>query len=338
MKYVKYTIGALIAGASLYMVFKKTDFPLVLQTMRSIDLFWLFCSAIMLILSFLLKSLRWKYLLKYFNDFSLKDVFVSFSIGNMMNMLLPLRSGDLIRAFILSNDKKVSKASIIGTVVYEHILDFLMLFLVLCIATMSYDFLVSEWIKVPIFFLASCGVLFFIFSFIYKEKVQKIKKWKKESNYKMYDYLLKLFHLFVDKILCNLFLVYPRKELVKIFGYTLIIWLFYGIWLYTLFRCFDPGLNYHFSIGEVSTLMLALVLAVMIPSTPSYAGTMHMAILLVLQPTSIPQELIISYAILMHGSGTLIAIVIGLISWVHIINTKKFPEFNILRRSTAVKS
>ena len=319
LKYLKTFLGFIIALASLYVVFEKTNFVAISQIISSIRLSHLICALFFVSFSVLLKSLRWQLLLKFFTTFDLKDVFVSFSMGNMMNMLLPFRSGDLVKVFALSQKRNISKASILGTVVYEHILDFLALSLVFCVALLTYDFPISRWNKFPIFFLTLGCSFFLMCIFSFKEQIQKIKSWATNlpnDNQKLY---MRLFRYFIKHVLANISLYYSCRDSLKIFTYTLLIWFINGCWLYFLFLSFNESFHYQFGIGEVSVLLLAMSLAVMVPSAPSYIGTLHLATVIVLRPTGIPRDLIISYAILIHATGTFVAIAMGFLSWISLL-------------------
>lgn len=127
MKYINLLIGVCVAFSSIYFVFSKIDFASMFQVMGSLHLGWILFSFSLTFLLIFFKSLRWHVLLKIVNKISFRDVFCSFSIGNMMNMLLPFRSGDVIRIVMLSKQKNTAKGPIVGTVVYEHVLDLLAL-------------------------------------------------------------------------------------------------------------------------------------------------------------------------------------------------------------------
>ena len=49
----------------------------------------------------------------------------------MANNLLPFRSGELVRAYILGEQRKISKVSTLGTIAVERLLDVVVLMLFL---------------------------------------------------------------------------------------------------------------------------------------------------------------------------------------------------------------
>ncbi len=341
VKYLKFFVGLIITIFSLFAVFRKINFSEIFQIISAVNIKYLVFSIACLFFSLLLKSVRWQLLLNFFARFNFRDVFVALAIGNMLNMLLPFRSGDLIRVFALSKKEEVLKTSIFGTVVYEHALDLLSLLFIFCITILTYSFPISRWIKMPIFSLSLGCALFFIFIFIFKEKIKKLEKWINNSENSSEKIYFKIFRHFFNYVLLNITLSYSWKEYLNIFGYTVVMWMFNGLWLYFLFLSLDFSSHYQFGIGEISILILSTSLAVMVPSAPSYVGTLHLSTLVVLRPTGLPQELIVSYAILQHAISTLLAIVTGFVSWISVLDLKeigivKFLKFKLRAREKVV--
>lgn len=79
-----------------------------------------------------LRSVRWHHLLTPIRSVSSGSLYPTVIIGYMANNLLPFRSGELVRAYILGERWKISKVSTLGTITVERLLDVvvLMLFLV----------------------------------------------------------------------------------------------------------------------------------------------------------------------------------------------------------------
>lgn len=330
MKYINFFAGLLIAGGCFFVLFQKTDFHVITRVIYSSNVFYLLVSLGFIVLSLCVKSIRWHMLLAYFHGFNLSNVFTSFALGNMVNMLLPFRSGDLVRVFSLSKKERVSKASILGTVVYEHMLDFLALSFLFCTAILTYNFSISKWIKFPVFLLVFVCTVFLIFTFIFKKQIKRLENWANQPERDFSRLPYRIIRYLVNYVLLNLSLFFSYKEYLKLFSCTLLIWIINGCWLYFLFLSLDPSFKYFFGVGEVSALLLALTLAVMLPSAPSYAGTLHLATFLILRPTDLPHELILSYAIMIHGTGTIVAIIVGCISWLSTLKIKN--PLIVLRR------
>ena len=69
------------------------------------------------------RTLRWKYLLAPVMPVALARLYPVVVVGYMANNLLPLRLGEVVRAYYLGEREKVSKASALATIAVERVLD-----------------------------------------------------------------------------------------------------------------------------------------------------------------------------------------------------------------------
>lgn len=317
-KYLKCFVGLLITILSSFLILNKFDLDKITSTLKLINIYWLLFSCLFIVICMIIKSLRWQLLLHPIAKFKLKDTFIAFSIGNMFNMILPLRSGDISRAFFLVKNKNLSKISIFCTIVYEHIADLSTLLILFCIALLFYNYPMPKLLELFAFTLLICMIISISLLVIFKKYVSNIIK-KLENKLKKYSYnfFFKALHTILNKILLSLPLSYSYKNLIKIIIYTLLIWIINGIHLYFLFFSFNSPYINHLGIGEISAIMVASGITAAIPSAPSYIGTLHLAIILTLKSTLIPTELIVAYTILIHAVGTSIPIIIGIPSLIN---------------------
>jgi uncharacterized protein (TIRG00374 family) len=96
----------------------------VVEAMRRAD-FWplLLLSAPFYTLSVYVRALRWRHLTNPIAPMSRRTLFRSASLGFMVNNLLPLRLGEVVRSWTLARDTGTSMGAVVGTVVLERILD-----------------------------------------------------------------------------------------------------------------------------------------------------------------------------------------------------------------------
>ena len=78
-----------------------------------------------------LRALRWKLLLNSSKRFNVNDLYKGQLIGYFGNNILPLRAGELIKAYYIGNKYGKSKSKIFGSIILERIFDFLGLFFLL---------------------------------------------------------------------------------------------------------------------------------------------------------------------------------------------------------------
>lgn len=91
--------------------------------------FYVFLSAILAFIGYVLRAYRWRYTLEYIgypSDF--KFNLVAVSIGYFLNLTIP-RSGEISRAALLTKYKNVPFDKAFGTIIAERIVDFFILIL-----------------------------------------------------------------------------------------------------------------------------------------------------------------------------------------------------------------
>ena len=76
-----------------------------------------------IVLDVTLRALRWRGLLAPIARLRLPTVAASLLVGYLANNILPARLGELVRSHHLGDRTGVSRASILGTVVVERVVD-----------------------------------------------------------------------------------------------------------------------------------------------------------------------------------------------------------------------
>lgn len=77
----------------------------------------------MFLLSFALRSLRWRLMLQAAHPVSVPTAFWATMVGYLGNCYLPARAGELLRTFQLGRHARMSRAFILGTVAAERVMD-----------------------------------------------------------------------------------------------------------------------------------------------------------------------------------------------------------------------
>ena len=80
------------------------------------------------------RALRWRHLTNPVAVMPRGILYTATSVGFMVNNLFPLRIGEVVRAWVLARDQKVSASSILGTVFLERVLDIMCILLLALVA------------------------------------------------------------------------------------------------------------------------------------------------------------------------------------------------------------
>ena len=316
VKKVLRSVVFLSVGVFLFwLVYRKTNFSEIWSLVKETKWAWVLLSIGLGLLSHILRSLRWKLLIRplgYNPRFT--TLFYSVMIMYFSNLAIP-RSGELIRCATASKYEKIPFSSLLGTVVTERIIDMLMLIILTVIVIFSQMGLVIDFVKdhptinntlsdfsksLPI--LLFLGVLSLVVIFLLYKFRHRLRKNKLID--KLYKFTVEFWYGI--KTVANL-----DGKWMFIF-YTLGIWLLYFLMIYVVFKAFDftAGLN----------LLQGLVVFVlasfgMVFPSPGGMGSWHFMAIEALKLYGIAGEPYgRAFAFVAHESQLFMLITVGLFS------------------------
>lgn len=122
-RWLQYAISAVLTLVFLFIAFRGTDPAELLASLRAADYRWILANFVVLMVSHLLRALRWRYLLYPIKpDIGLRNLFSSLMIGYMLNNVLP-RAGEIGRPYLLAKAERIPAGASFGTIVVERIMD-----------------------------------------------------------------------------------------------------------------------------------------------------------------------------------------------------------------------
>lgn len=127
-------LGALL----LYFAFRGVAFDELASTLREVNFWWIGLSLLFAGISFFVRARRWMLLIEPLGfKPSFSNTYNSLMIGYLSNYALP-RLGEVTRCITLGKREKIPVDSLIGTVIIERVVDLLMLMLILLILLISW--------------------------------------------------------------------------------------------------------------------------------------------------------------------------------------------------------
>ncbi len=115
--------GGLISIVALWFVLRGVDLARTGELLRRADLRWVAFAALLLTLDLVFRAFRWQRLLRPIAAVRYLPMLGYLLIGYVANNILPARLGELIRVHYLGDREGISRASALGTVVVERIVD-----------------------------------------------------------------------------------------------------------------------------------------------------------------------------------------------------------------------
>ena len=119
----RFWLGLGISLVLLAYVFHQTDPAKILDSLRQAQYVYLLPALALYFLGVWVRAVRWHFLLRSIKPISHRALFSTVVIGYMANDILPLRAGELVRAYVLGQQENVSKAATLVTIVVERVFD-----------------------------------------------------------------------------------------------------------------------------------------------------------------------------------------------------------------------
>lgn len=258
-----------------------------------------------------LRSARWQLLLPE-HAVSVSTLFRTLIVGFTVNNLLPLRMGEVARAYLLSRWGRVTYTATIASLIVERVLDGLSLALLL---------LLAMWLLPnPPGYLWAVSVIAAA-AFLAGATALALTAWRASALTTIADMVARLLPLRLRAGVTgaaagfarSLVLVHDPGRLARLLGLSLVAW------------CSELGLFFvlMLSLGISGSYPQALLVgsaanfATLLPSSPGYAGTFDAALSKVAQDSlNISAGLAGAYDVVVHATLFLPVIVVGtLVLW-----------------------
>ena len=319
-KSLRYAVFVGIAGGLLWLAFRETDPKSLWANLAGADYRFILLSMTMGYVAYISRGLRWNLLLECMGYRAKKASSIhSVAIGYLANMAVP-RAGEVARCTALNRLEDIPVSKLLGTVVLERAIDFLMLFLFLggVLLTSYADFLVF-YEKASGAETAASGesntawligaLLFFIFmvvlGWMWRGRIQSHPAWQKIK-----DFASGLAEGF--KTLSKI----DKKGLFIL--HTLIIWAMYFFMVYICIFALPEtsGLSY----SNMLFVMVAAAMGMVVP-VPGGVGAYHYLVVLSMSVLGVSETVGLSFATLVHSGQTLMGIISGAVGFLFL--TKK---------------
>jgi len=126
-------IVSLLALGLLAWFLRGTNFTDVWFQVQRVRADLLLVSVLAICLTFVARTIRWRYLLSPLGDTRFRTVFRSTVIGFGALAVLPVRAGDVIRPYLLARQERLPVTSVFATVVMERVLDLVAVLVLLAV-------------------------------------------------------------------------------------------------------------------------------------------------------------------------------------------------------------
>ena len=307
----QYSIGITISVVAVVAVAYLVNWRELWRSTREVNYVWVVPSMACTIAAYVGRGLQWRYLLIRRKRIGVWKLFKIVIVGFMSNVILPARLGELVRAFLLARWERLSKSYSLSTVILTRIFDGLVLFTLLAVLLIMVPrtaVLKGAGITGFLIYLGIVG--FFLLHYFSRGTTKRILG---AAVAPLSKKLAARIMRSMDKFADGFHIVRDPINLLKTLGYSFLIWGLVGLSYYFLMLGFDFSAPLPF---YTPYLMLALVsLAIAVPSSPGFIGTMEIGCLVALQIANpaINRHESISFAIILHVTQLIPVVVLGII-------------------------
>jgi hypothetical protein len=316
---VSYVISILLVAAILLFV----DINKVIEGVIGFGVEQFVVLMILVVISFVLRAVLWKELLGPFGKVSFSDSFHINNIGFLVNNILPLRIGEIVKAVLIGKKYSIGKVKAFSTVVVNRILEGFVLVLFFIAGMLIAPSIGSEIKNVMILpaiaFLLMLGL--FVFPDVYLKISEKIVKGISPNLYEKTKNMLK------DIIVGEKAFRQGWKANAAIILSTIGVWgVVAGLYYLTALRF---GLN--MGIGELLVITAFTSLVTIIPSAPGFIGTFQAGFIFVFLAMGFGAEEATAVSIVIQLAFLVATSILGLIS-LHMTGIK-MQEITSLRKA-----
>ncbi|QBZ97302.1 lysylphosphatidylglycerol synthase transmembrane domain-containing protein [Flavobacterium sangjuense] len=250
------------------------------------------------------RAYRWKFALNHLGyETKFYNNFFTVCVSYLVNLTVP-RSGEISRAALLKKYENVPFDKAFGTIVAERIVDLLIFFLFVFIGFVSqfdkiYQFLLSQHVSLQSLIITGCAgiIMFFIFILIW--------------IYAEWEIILKLKKK-LSGLVEGITTVYKMKDKWKYIFHSFFIWFSYLMMFYVAIFALPETSEISFDIVIMGFIFGSLAVGF----SNGGLGAYPFSIALIFSLYGIPKDVGTAFGWLAWTSQTVLAILLGLISYV----------------------
>lgn len=310
---LKFWSGIAVSGFFMLLLFRKIDFHQLWSALLTVDYRFIVIAVAGTFVSYLLRAVRWHYLLIHEKRIPLSSLYPATIIGYMANNLLPARLGEFIRAYVLAQKEGLQTPTVFASLVIDRLFDgfTVMLMLLFTLFTLKLPHGMTDAETA----LKTGGIVTFIlyaviviFLFLLKRQTMRTLHWTgillKPFPRKISERIIHLLGSFIGGIKLSS----KGGHISAVLMSSLLIWICCIIPVYSVLLGFDIKLP----VAASMFILVLLVFAVMVPASPGYIGTYHYACFKGLSAFGIPESTAVTVALVIHAVGFFPVIGVGL--------------------------
>ena len=294
-------LGIAISVVALALVVRSVDLGAAWNALRSAQPGWVLLLVLFITGDVLLRAVRWRVLLSPVAAVPFRATLASLLVGYLANNVLPARLGEIVRSHDLGERTRVSRSTILGTIVVERVVDTLVVVVIAAVAilVLSVRGVVASAVLVG---LALSGLL--VVGIAVGMAAHRlpgadraatfIGRWPR-----------------VRQVLIRLRAGLAIVSNVRVMATAVVLSI--ASWSFTVlaFASAAQAVGVEPTIGQAALLAAGTNLATAVPAAPGYVGTYELAAVTIAASVGIGRESALAFVILVHVVSLLLTSVGG---------------------------
>jgi uncharacterized protein (TIRG00374 family) len=311
-RFVKIFALGLISIFLVWFLISKITLDDLKTVLSEIDPTYILIGFVIYIIAYIFRSFRFYYLLS--KKVRIKDIFTIVCVHNIINNILPARTGELSYIYLLKRHK-IPLEERIASLLMARMFDFIMiacffLISVLLLTKLPYIIAGAFWIiAISLIFLVLLLMMLLYSGDSFKSTINKIAVKLKISNFKITKRILKL----IEDTLSSFNSIGSRQIIIKSTVLSIFIW----TTLYLAYYLFTKAFQVELEFFEI--IVIASFLA-LLPLLPFYSvggfGTTEVTMTILFVAFGIPEAVAIVVSFGLHIIGLIITIILGILGFV----------------------
>jgi uncharacterized protein (TIRG00374 family) len=312
-------IGIGLIVLSLFIAFRGVSPSQLMDALGEANYYYLIPSAILVLLSYLLRAMRWRVLVGTVKEVKTTDLFSPLMVGFMANML-PARAGEFVRAFLLSKKVNISFTASFATIFIERLFDLTIVILLLVWVMLFMPEAFSnggpELVKnVKIFGITSLSLCLFIFLF------SSLLQFKNDLAMKIVGFFVRplpdrwkekiigMVHSFTD----GLKIMKDKRGFIATVSLSVLVWASFVLMYYPIYLAFGIADELPI-VTSLVILCLTVAIFITVAPTPGFLGSYHLGCVAALHGIfGIQKAVALSYGIVAWILAMGLTVIIGAI-------------------------
>lgn len=299
MKILQVVIGLLISLVCGYFAVRGVEWGAVWAAFQKVRVLALIPALGALAMMLLVRSYRWQRFVAPLQPVRYAPFLSATLIGFMANDVLPLRAGELIRVYALSQLAGVRISTSLATLVLERVWDTVAVAVLLVALLLSFP--IPAWLTQVALVMFGGSLLILVGGGVLARRGEAGLAWLPSRIANSASHFVR-----------GLATLNNLSSVLWAFGLSMLIWISLATFYWILLRACG------FVLPVTATLMVTVltVFAAALPAAPGYLGTFQYAMVLALSFFAIPKEEALGFAIVAHVGQLLPVIIAGVVELV----------------------